>query len=512
MDNLIKVGTSRFKLDQAFKFSSPHTAKVPFNHILYAGAKFGGPIAVTSDPWSNILLTSDTEVVLHNILIFYNNGELVREIPKSELHKALFQKSNPIIVGMGFLKDETLFVISKQGIYNMINPFTGENKVYVLRDSFFEENIIEAKVVENSVFFYTSYKGTQYKFYYIRDINNPIIKEFQHSEMKIVHYEIGQNKPVFLPILPSASFSQKIECFVNHPKAGAFRLVEDESDKWEFVAHVPSSTLKKLPEIKDIVSMALSPLEDTKPKKMAILAKNNTVYVIIIDVSNPLNLEFKVPILADIEDVEKKIFWCGENSLVITAGKYFIPMTLDGEYKRQTHRSKGYIVIPEMDCARIFSAEKCEILKLVPDKYSRIFLPTSSAKSTDLYNAYLENESRNPSPENNIIEDKKGLEEGVTELLQATYYEMTPEAQKVLLRAAAFGKSFLNKSNSTFNHDYFTEVCRNLRVLNNLRSSKACRLITYQQLQYLDEKPSFFIHLLTKYHLFHLAKIGRAHV
>jgi len=96
---------------------------------------------------------------------------------------------------------------------------------------------------------------------------------------------------------------------------------------------------------------------------------------------------------------------------------------LEREYKRQTHRSTGFLCVPELDCVRLFSSEKVEILKPVPTKYSKIFQLNSTAKSADLYNAYLENEARNPSPESNIIEDKKGLEEAVYDLLDAAYFE-----------------------------------------------------------------------------------------
>lgn len=390
----------------------------------------------------------------------------------------------------------------------MINPFTGDNKVYTLREVFFEENIVQAKLTGRMVVFCTNYRSQFYKFYFIRDIENPVVQEFNHSELRTSFYEGNTNKLFFLPIPPSCSFSTKIECFVNHYKLGALRLIEDETDKYEFVSHVPSSTLKKLPEIKEIQYMALSPIEDTKPKKMALLNTANTLYVIIIDPSHLLNLEIRLPILDELDqevETEKKLFWCGNTSLIVVCGRFYVLVTLDKEYKRQLHRAKGFVVIPELDCVRIFSNEKCEILKLVPELYTKIFLPTSRARAADLYNAFLENEEKNPSPENNVIEDKKGLEEGVRDILDAVYFEVNTDDQKVLLKAAAYGKAFLNKSNSSFKHDYFTEVCKNLRVVNSLKSCKIARCVTYSQFLYLDSIPRQFMGILMKYHLFYLA-------
>jgi len=241
---------------------------------------------------------------------------------------------------------------------------------------------------------------------------------------------------------------------------------------------------------------------------MAVLNRDNTVYIIIIDSSNALNLEHKVKVLDDIDpdnELEKKLYWCGDTALIITCEKFYILLTLSGECKKQVYRSKGFIVIPELDCVRMFGNDKCEIIKLVPERYTKIFHPTSRAKAADLYNAYLENEEKNPSPENNIIEDKKGLEEGVRDILDAAYFEINTEDQKVLLQAAMFGKAFLNRSNSNFKHNYFTEVCKNLRVINSLKECKIARVVTYMQFLYLDSTPRNFMEILMKYQLFYFA-------
>jgi len=506
MDNLIKVGQSRFKLAEAYRFDTLSDF-VPFEDILYASAKFGGPIAITADTRKIIPTNSLTSSTLQNILIFYNNGQLARKISRDDLHKGLYQKSKLLIVGMDFLPDETLFVMSRLGIYNMIDPFTGNSKVYSLREQFFEENIVEAKVIDRTVIFYTSRRDGTYKFYFIRDIESPTVQDFAHSELRATDYTSNLLNLAFLPIPASCSFSGKIECFVNHPKTGAYRLIEDEKDNLEFVSHIASSTLKKLPEIQDIQCMALSPIEDLKTKKIAVLSRDNTLYVIHIDPSNISDPQIKVHVLKDDEEEEepRRLYWCGDSALVIVSEERIILVTLDGESKKIVHRSKGYVLIQELDCMRIFSDEKCEILKIVPDTYANIFLPTSRAKSADLYNAYLEHSDRNIAAETSIIEDKKGLDEGVKDLLDAAYFETNPEEQKVLLSAAGFGKSFLSKSNSEFKFDYFASVCKNLRVVNSLRSSSIARIITYNQFIYLDSVPRYFIDILVKYQLFYLA-------
>jgi len=506
MDNLIRVGSSRFKLAEAYRFKSSLAEQLPFEGILYASAKFGGPVAITADSRAHLPINNLTSLILDNILIYYNNGELCRQVPRNDLHKAFFQKSNVYIVGMDFLPDEKLIILARQGIYNIIEPITGTVKVYHLREIFFEEHIIEAKFVGRMVVFYTSPKNQTYKFYFIRDIENPIVQEFTHSEFRVFNYE--DSKIFFLPIPSSCSFSGKIECFVTSHKIGAYRLIEDEVDKPEFVSNVPSSTFKKLPEIKEIQCMALSPIEDLQPKKMAILNSSNVLHIISLEHSHAKDNKFKIPMLDELEQElksDKHIFWCGPKAVMIVIGKFYVLATLEGECKSQMHRSKGFVVFPELDCIRIFSDEKCEILQLVPDNYSKIFLPTSKTRAADLYNAYVEQADKNLSPENSITIDKRGLEEGVMTLLDGAYFETKPENQQILLKAAAYGKSFLSKANSTFKQDYFGEVCKKLRVMNSLKSSNIARLVTHEQFLYLDSVPKYFIDILLKYRLYYLA-------
>jgi len=54
------------------------------------------------------------------------------------------------------------------------------------------------------------------------------------------------------------------------------------------------------------------------------------------------------------------------------------------------------------------------------------------------------------------------------------------------MKAAQHGKTFLN--HTEFNFNYFVQICRDLRILNNLRNSETPRLITYEQYQTLEPK------------------------
>ena len=70
-----------------------------------------------------------------------------------------------------------------------------------------------------------------------------------------------------------------------------------------------------------------------------------------------------------------------------------------------------------------------------------------------------------------------------------------------MIKAAQHGKTFLSKDEFNFNR--FVQVCRDLRILNNLRTNDNPRLITYEQ--YRNLAPKDLINLLIKTHNFFLA-------
>jgi len=74
---------------------------------------------------------------------------------------------------------------------------------------------------------------------------------------------------------------------------------------------------------------------------------------------------------------------------------------------------------------------------------------------------------------------KSQLSEAVDGCIAAAGYEWDPYWQKQLLKAASFGKAFLE----LYNSDEFVEMCRVLRVLNAIRDYKVGLPISFTQYQ-----------------------------
>lgn len=93
------------------------------------------------------------------------------------------------------------------------------------------------------------------------------------------------------------------------------------------------------------------------------------------------------------------------------------------------------------------------------------------------------------------------MPEAVGKLLNAATTQWEIPCQLYLLKAAQHGKTFLTKNE--FNFNYFVSVCRDLRILNNLRSYDNPRLLTYAQ--YSNMEPKELINALIKTQNFYSA-------
>lgn len=217
---------------------------------------------------------------------------------------------------------------------------------------------------------------------------------------------------------------------------------------------------------------------------MAIMTKDNILYVANSNFKKVLTRRDDILSKVDPKLLKRplRLLWCAEEAVVIFLQKqFFIVNREKTAIKEYTSGVKGLLPIQEIDGIRIISNNKCEILRPLPEYYVNIFKINSTAKSKDLFEAYEEYENRKASYENNILTDKKGLQQAVEECIEAACFEINVADQVRLLKAAHFGKTFLNAGNSDFDHNKFPQACKILRVVNALRNEKITRAITYDQ-------------------------------
>ncbi|NWH44643.1 VPS16 protein, partial [Fregata magnificens] len=108
-----------------------------------------------------------------------------------------------------------------------------------------------------------------------------------------------------------------------------------------------------------------------------------------------------------------------------------------------------------------------------------IFKIASMAPGALLLEAQKEYEKESQKADEYLreIKDQKLLPEAVSQCIEAAGYEHEPDTQKSLLRAASFGKCFIDK----FPPESFVRMCQDLRVLNAIRDYQIGIPLTFTQ-------------------------------
>ncbi|KAJ7327284.1 hypothetical protein JRQ81_017043 [Phrynocephalus forsythii] len=139
-------------------------------------------------------------------------------------------------------------------------------------------------------------------------------------------------------------------------------------------------------------------------------------------------------------------------------------------------------LVPELDGVRIFSRSTHEFLHEIPEASQEIFRIASMAPGALLLEAQKEYEESQKADEYlREIKDQKLLPEAVRQCIEAASYEQEPGIQKSLLRAASFGKCFINN----FPPESFVQTCRDLRVLNAIRDYQIGIPLSFDQYRQL---------------------------
>ncbi|GAA5842533.1 hypothetical protein JCM9279_003610 [Rhodotorula babjevae] len=174
-----------------------------------------------------------------------------------------------------------------------------------------------------------------------------------------------------------------------------------------------------------------------------------------------------------------QVEWCGDNAVVLAWERTVVLMGPFGESLKWFYPDT-VTLLSEPDSTRLLSPSSSSILSLVPSSSQSIFLPGSTSPAALLYEAAREfYERRSPRADEYVRGIGRGreLREAVEGCLEAAGREWDEGEQKRLLKAAAFGKSFLD----VYDPSQFVHTTQVLRVLNAVRSHKVGLPLTWEQ-------------------------------
>ncbi|ALC48042.1 Vps16A [Drosophila busckii] len=138
-------------------------------------------------------------------------------------------------------------------------------------------------------------------------------------------------------------------------------------------------------------------------------------------------------------------------------------------------------LVAEMDGVRIITQTTHEMIQRLPKCVENIFAVNSQEPASYLFEAQNKFEEQSYKSDEYLSMCRADIELAVKECIEAAAFEFCPETQKSLMRAACFGKGFIENHNP----EEYMNILRILRVLNTLRHDRMAMTLTYKQFSHL---------------------------
>ena len=441
-----------------------------------AAAKFGGPIARIMKPKSLILGIPKNNQLFREYLTISDSAGKIKGKVQWNFNKKL--------VGMGWTNEEILVIVFADGEIQLYD-IHGDPISYPPPAPLFgspspkEKEIINCEIFENMLIFLTA----DNTFYYVRN--------FTSCKPEVINSFDKRRRPTcFKAIPPNHSFSSNLDILCGDPNGGLILI--QESKEVKFFSKIPFTN----EEISRVEHIALS----VTGEFLALLLEGAVVVVLEANFSKILTrIDVKIP-AGDI----KQLVWCGTDAVCVVCNDYIGVLGPDNQTATMEidKKKEGVVCVPEIDGMRVFTTEKCEFWEKV-DEALQITLAIGSFSPPALLltanEGYLEN-SGSSGESIRSLQQNDQLLEAVEKLLQAASSEFDIDSQEKLLKAAAFGKTFLPPG--IFDSNKLVNIVKDLKVLNNIRRDWVARPLTYKQLAYTRNNGELLIKRLleSRYH------------
>ncbi|KAK5666866.1 Vacuolar protein sorting-associated protein 16 [Batrachochytrium dendrobatidis] len=408
--------------------------KVDLAKMTVAAAPFGGPIAMMRNDRKMVAVAAlSSKPVMH---IYTSSGKLLTQ----------FQWDKSRIIVMGWTLKERLVCVMEYGSLRLYD-LQGDFVQITLGEEAKENGVLDAHVWENSAVILT----TNLKLILVANLDEP---------RPILLANPGLVQPPHSWSFISATYSLSKHVEILLAVNNTIVVVDAKNAQDQMLQQGP------------FTRMAVSP----NAKFLALFTANGRLWVVSSDFQTNL-AEFRtnssVPPL--------QMTWCGNDSVLLHWEDTILMVGPSGDWIKYAHEGVVHIV-NEIDCARIISNTRCELLERVPVVTETIFRIGSTAPGAILFDAREHFEKQSPKCDENIRSIRGQLMEAVTSCIDGACNEFDIQLQKALLRAASFGKAYLD----SFSADRFVKACQSIRVLNALHNNQIGIPLTYKQYQHIS--------------------------
>ncbi|PWN47072.1 hypothetical protein IE53DRAFT_336028 [Violaceomyces palustris] len=172
----------------------------------------------------------------------------------------------------------------------------------------------------------------------------------------------------------------------------------------------------------------------------------------------------------------RSIQWCGNDTVALAFNDEVVMVGPFGNSIRYPYSGPVHL-IGEVDGLRVISSDMHEFIQKVPDASNQVFRPGSAHAAAILFDSSEQFTKKSSKADEGVRAIRGDLASAVDTCLRAAAYEWDLVWQRKLIRAASFGKSFIDLYDPT----PFVKTARTLRVLNAARAYEIGIPISYDQ-------------------------------
>ncbi|XP_071521416.1 vacuolar protein sorting-associated protein 16 homolog [Panulirus ornatus] len=400
--------------------------------FLVAAASYGGPLALTRDETK---FTKTQHAGKPLIFIFSSSGRKISS----------FKWTSGFLLSLGWSRSEDLVCVQEDGAVLLYDMFGTYQHTFNMGEEVKDTHIQSAQV-------FTSHRETG-------------VAVLSKSNRIFMVNNIYEPKTRKYPDIPSGV----VECWCVVREERRTNVLVSQGRDLLFLNHVEQHPQALYPEWNEpggcIVEMAVS----TNSRHIALLSDTGKLWI----GSSDIRIKYcEYDVKSQVKP--KQIAWCGTGAVVLLWDMTLEVVSMNGDATSYYLDSTSHLV-QEADGLRVLGSITHDLLQKVPLVVAETLGIGSMAPGALLLEAAKGFQERSTRANDCLGMIKDCFEEAVTQCLQAAQHEYRPETQKMLLRAALFGKSFIPE----INPEPYKKTIFTLRVLNAVRDYRVGKSFMY---------------------------------
>ncbi|CAH1401892.1 unnamed protein product [Nezara viridula] len=420
-----------------FEVYNMEWSDIDLNTLSLTSTSFGGPVAVIRDRNKFVKVQGSGKPI---ITIYTTSGVYISS----------FNWSSGQIVRLGWTSSLDLLCIMEDGHVLMYDIFSNYRHTFSMGQEAIDTKVIDAKVFYTAQSTGIAVLTAAHRIFLINSVNEPKVRRLPE-----------------IPGVHNASVCWEVMCEDRHSKV----LFARGKDLYSLNEAEQNAVVLDV-DLGDDVYMIKAMAVSYDFKLLAIFTDRGKLWIGKSDLSKCFRLY-------DVRNtlIPVQLVWCGNDAVIINWGMILEVIGLKEECIKY-HYDESVFLVQEVDCVRAITLQSMDIIQKVPQVVRDIFRISGTAPGSFLLEASKQFKKKNHRSNEYLHIVKPKLFLAVQQCVEAAGHEFNTETQKMLIRAAQFGKIYLDDCSP----ENYVTMCRVLRCINAVRSPKIGIPITHTQL------------------------------